>query len=695
MEEIGRYRVQEVIARGGMGIVHRALAPDGSPAAVKLLLAGRAASPAQRQRFEREVQALLRLRHPRVVRLLDAGEAMGAPWLATEWVEGESLAERLTRGGPLEPTQAARIVAELARGVEHCHAAVVLHRDIKPANVLLRVGTGEPLLVDFGLARDLEPEESQGQRLSRGGLLGTPGFWAPEQARGELDAIGPRSDVWGLGALLYALLTGEPPGGQTLPEVLAALDRPPPPPRTLRPELPRELDAVCRRALALDPGQRHPSAAALAGELEGWLLAAAPAGTWRGPAALASAGALILAGVAWLGQGGAPLPRAEPPAPPPAPGSTAAVVSPGVDPAGRRTAELLAEARAAWRASVLDRARERADAALALAAPRVPAAGWLVRGLVHLDRGEAQGAADAAAQALAASQDPAERALASGLSAHAREAHEEARLELARACELSPADPDAAFLHGRALLATQQVAAAEAAFGRALELDPGFARAWSQRGAARGLRQDHQGAIEDLTRALELDPRDALAWHQRGLARRSIDDAAGAEDDATRALALAPGQVAMWHARGNARRARKDYPGALADYSRALELDPGHAWAWTNRGLTRERMGDLRGAVADYTGALEVVPEWVAAWIRRGAARLELDDPGGAAADLTRALELDPRSAEAHHRRALARERLGDLPGAVADLEQATRLYPFDATELPELRARLGRLQAR
>ena len=156
METIGGYRLLQRVAQGGMGAVWRAEDPAGCPVALKLLLAGREASPEQRRRFAREVEALGRVSHPGVAKVLGHGEHLGVPWLAQGWVEGETLADRLRRQGPFEPRTAAVVVLALADAVQHCHARGLVHRDLKPENVLLRAGSDEPVLVDFGLARDLE-----------------------------------------------------------------------------------------------------------------------------------------------------------------------------------------------------------------------------------------------------------------------------------------------------------------------------------------------------------------------------------------------------------------------------------------------------------------------------------------------------------------------------------------------------------
>ncbi len=284
MQQIGAYTVIEELARGGMGVVYRARhARLGREVAVKVLRAGADASDVQRRRFETEARTLARLRHPNIVSVHDVGEERGAPYLVLDLVEGESLEARLLRDGALPPAEAARIAAALARALQYAHEQQVLHRDVKPANVLL-ARDGTPLLTDFGLAKDLDA--SRFGTSVTGRFMGTPGFMPPEQAKGELDHVGPRSDVFGLGATLYAMLTGAAPfDGTNMAEVLmATIERDVKAPSTLRPGLDRELDLLCLRCLEKDPALRYPSAAALQADLERWL-AGAPFRPARAPLA--------------------------------------------------------------------------------------------------------------------------------------------------------------------------------------------------------------------------------------------------------------------------------------------------------------------------------------------------------------------------------------------------------------------------
>jgi tetratricopeptide (TPR) repeat protein/tRNA A-37 threonylcarbamoyl transferase component Bud32 len=259
------YEVEAVLGRGGMGVVYKARHLRlNRLVALKMALAGSYAGPSQRERFRREAEAVAAMRHPNVVQVYDVGDADERPYFTMELMEGGSLARKLA-GAPQPAQQAAALLATLAGAVQAAHEAGVVHRDLKPGNVLL-TADGTPKVADFGLARRLEADE----RLTlSGAIICTPGYAAPEQARGDRGAVGPRTDVYALGAILYECLTGRPPfragtAAATLQQVVA--DEPVTP-RRLNPSVPRDLETVCLKCLHKEPRQRFASAAELAGDL--------------------------------------------------------------------------------------------------------------------------------------------------------------------------------------------------------------------------------------------------------------------------------------------------------------------------------------------------------------------------------------------------------------------------------------------
>jgi serine/threonine-protein kinase len=266
---VGGYELLGVIAHGGMGVVYKARhARLGRYAAIKMVLAGAHASRDQLARFRAESEVIAQLQHPNVVQLYEVGDHDGLPYIALEFIEGGSLAHK-AGGRPQPPREAARLAELLARAMDHAHGNGVVHRDLKPANVLL-TADGVPKVTDFGLAKRLESESGQ---TRSGTLMGTPSYMAPEQARGDNRAVGPSTDTYALGAILYELMTGRPPfaAGSAMDTVMAVLKTEPVPPSRLQSQVPRDLETVCLKCLEKDPRKRYASAAALADDLRCFL----------------------------------------------------------------------------------------------------------------------------------------------------------------------------------------------------------------------------------------------------------------------------------------------------------------------------------------------------------------------------------------------------------------------------------------
>jgi serine/threonine-protein kinase len=280
LPEIPGYEVDAVLGVGGMGVVFRALHIRlNRVVALKMTLAGAYAGPRERERFQREAEAVAVLRHPNVVQIHDVGESAGRPFFTMEFIDGGSLAQKLD-GTPLPSRDAAALVKTLAAAVHTAHEAGIVHRDLKPANVLV-TADGTPKITDFGLARRLSGEAG----LTRTGTaVGTPSYMAPEQASGDPTAVGPAIDIYALGAMLYELLTGGPPfKGETAEETVnQLLTRDPIPPSRLNGKIPRDLETICVKCLRKQPRLRYATAGELAKDLgrflEGEAISARPEG---------------------------------------------------------------------------------------------------------------------------------------------------------------------------------------------------------------------------------------------------------------------------------------------------------------------------------------------------------------------------------------------------------------------------------
>ncbi|MCA9539570.1 MAG: serine/threonine protein kinase, partial [Myxococcales bacterium] len=276
---IGRYTVLGELGSGGMGVVFKAWDPAlDRIVALKVMRAAHAATRRQVKRFLNEARAVARLDDPNIVALHDIGVVDGSPYFTMAFVDGVTLAGHIAEKGRLDPTEACRIVAGVARGLAHAHSAGIVHRDVKPGNILLE--EGRPLLVDFGVARFLESED--GTQTRTGQVIGTPAYMAPEQAQGDHDRVDARSDVFALGAVLFHAITGKlpvyPTDDRGLPVEVPATPR-------RQDGLPTDVIAICLRALHRSPARRYVDALDMAADLDRFLrgepVVAALPGSWR------------------------------------------------------------------------------------------------------------------------------------------------------------------------------------------------------------------------------------------------------------------------------------------------------------------------------------------------------------------------------------------------------------------------------
>ncbi|MGB8854006.1 MAG: serine/threonine-protein kinase [Pirellulales bacterium] len=275
----GDYELVEELGRGGMGIVYRAVQKSlGRTVAIKMLLRRDLAGPADLARFRSEAEAAAQLDHAGIVSIFEVGEHDGHPFYSMQFIEGTTLAKRLAQG-PLPPREAAELLAKVAEAVQAAHVRGVLHRDLKPSNILIDAA-GEPRVSDFGLAKRLEGSDSV---THTGAILGTPCYMSPEQAAGSRGDVGPTSDVWSLGAILYQMLTGRPPfqASNPMDTLLAVLEADPPLPRAIAAQVDRDLEMIALKTLQKPQDLRYESAAALAADLRAYL-AGEPVAARRG-----------------------------------------------------------------------------------------------------------------------------------------------------------------------------------------------------------------------------------------------------------------------------------------------------------------------------------------------------------------------------------------------------------------------------
>ena len=267
--DFGDYELLEEIGRGGQGVVYRARQKSlNRTVAIKVIGLGPWATEAHLKRFRREAQAAASLNHPFIVPIHEVGERDGCCYFSMDFIEGGQLDE-VVRRRPMSIRQASEFIAKLAHTVHYAHQHGILHRDIKPGNILLDKN-GEPHLTDFGLARLVEAESTVTRTLE---VMGTPSYMASEQAAGEHRKISKATDVYGLGAVLYQLLTRHPPftGGTTYETIKLLLDTEPRQPRLLNPKVDHDLSTICLKCLEKDPQRRYSSALALAEDLDHWL----------------------------------------------------------------------------------------------------------------------------------------------------------------------------------------------------------------------------------------------------------------------------------------------------------------------------------------------------------------------------------------------------------------------------------------
>ncbi len=726
---IGDYDIIAPIASGGMGVVYKARhATLDRLVAIKTMLRAETASPDEIRRFHAEAEAAAQLDHPGIVPIYEVGEEDGRHYFSMAFVEGGSLLASLG-DGPMEPLAAAGLVRSVAEAVAYAHERGVIHRDLKPGNILLSSG-GSPKVTDFGLAKRVE---TAGDLTHTGQVLGTPSYMPPEQARGDLTAIGPLADVYALGAVLYHALTGRAPFAAATPwaTLRQVLENEPVPPRQLNPQVDRDLETIAIKCLEKEPNRRYGSAAAVAADLRRFI-AGEPIVARRTPAwerawkwsrrrpALAGLAAVSLIAVLSTTLGGL------------------LYVQAAAQRVRLAEADMRERTRELRERDAIDNVRRDVQAALGRCG-----------GL--LDAGSLQeaevGVAEALAKVVALPALSEERLALEALSSRLAERRTAERERAAARSRLAAFDAhrDAAmFLGSQAYgldpLANQRQAAAEAAAGLALfTVDPAapetalpawesaafavfspaeraairdgcyelllvFADATRQAAGSEPAARTGEATLAAVRLAAAVIGRETPATRLQRAACLAVRDVTGASSERADVIDTAPAETAIDNflvgkmlAQPGAAVDDRDFKRATSFFEQALVLDPDHFWAQYSLATQGLRLGRPDLADVHLTACIGRRPEFVWAWILRGSARTALGHFDLAKADFARAFTLAP-DPEARHvalvNRAVLEVAQGRPDEARASLREAIDLEPtaFQAVlSLATVEAREGR----
>src|SRR5712691_554243 len=615
-QRLGNYRLTRLLERGGFADVYLGeRIHTGSPATVKVLQTD--LTDDEMQQFHAEAQALARLVHPQIVRLLEFGVEGNTPFLVMDYSPNGSLRQRHPIGERLPLATIVSYVRQIAEALQYAHDQKLIHCDIKPENMLLG-RRNEVLLSDFCL--DTVAQSSRSQSTLE--VAGTVAYAAPEQLQGKPC---PASDQYALGVVVYEWLSGDLPFHGPLPEIVSQqLSVPPPLLREKVPTISVELERVVLRALAKEPQNRYSSVREFAEALAAAVVQPGQ-GVHTPVIAVEPSESTIV-----------PLVNATPP-------QIAA-------PLPQKTKEQwLNEGIAHYDAGRYKEAIAAYDYVIALD-PR-DALAYNNRSNAYYSLGEYQQALADYSRAIDC--DP-RSALAYHNRGNTYYALKDCKLALADYDNALALDPTNAAIYdnrGSAYADLKQCEKAIADHSRAIALDPNDALAYHNRGNAYYNLKKYQEAIADYDFVLTLDPNDALAYNNRGLAYKALKEYEKAIADYNRALALNPRYTAAYNNRGLAYYSSEQYQHAIADYDQAIALDPGSAKAYYNRGNAYKALKEYEKAIADYDRAIELDPRFVWAYSARGEAYRMLNQYLRAIQDFDSALKLDPGYTLAETRR--------------------------------------------
>jgi tetratricopeptide (TPR) repeat protein/predicted Ser/Thr protein kinase len=645
-EQFGRYRILKQLGQGGMGAVYLAYDTQlDRQVALKVPHFSGGNNAEALARFAREARAAAGLRHPNICPVYDVSETDGINFVTMAYIEGQSLADMIQGNRQLSRRAIATVVRKLAAALEEAHRLGVIHRDLKPSNIMIDK-RGEPIVMDFGLARRMDQEDTRLTKL--GTLLGTPAYMAPEQIDGDPEAVGPASDMYALGVILYEMLTGRVPfQGSTTAVLARILTTEPVPPSALRPRLDAEFEAICLKAMAKKPADRFASMGALAAVLGQYLKTKHPDEGGTGPSLP------VLQAV----EPTVPILQAIEPARPPAP--PVPVAKPAVPPPAYRPRPV--PPRASRRP-----ARQRRRTLL-----WVVVAGCLAAVLVMV-----------VILALGSLGHPGGAALQRGREALDKNDYETAVRELTEAIEREPTSAAAFAYRGDAYRRLRELEKSDADLTEAIRLDPALARAFAHRGDVRGDLGKDDEAWADCQEALRLDPKQALAHAALGTLHARKGNRAQALAACEEALACAANdkeRAEVLNDRGIVHAANGDNDAAMADHDESIRLDPNPSWAYANRAELHIRRRQWDKALADCDEAIRRCPKDGAAYNQRGRVHFSKKEDDAALADYDEAIRLRPNASTYYCNRGDLHHVSKNLQLAFADYDKAIQLNPKNA----------------
>jgi tetratricopeptide (TPR) repeat protein/serine/threonine protein kinase len=631
LPRLGKFELLETVGHGACGTVYRATDTElDRIVAVKLPRSGSFVTKEDEDRFLREGRSVAQLRHPGIVPIYEVGRVGVFPYMASEFVEGRTLAHAIaSRRFGFRDT--AEIVAQAAEALHHAHSLGVVHRDVKPSNLMIvmpkrtaadwQAPKGSRMdsrpratvrVMDFGLARR---DEGEVTLTVDGQVLGTPAYMSPEQARGEAHGVSGQSDIYSLGVILYELLTNELPfRGNKNMLVQQVLNEEPRPPRSLNDRIPRDLETITLKCLRKSSDERFATAEDLAVDLRRFL---------RDEPIVARPISRTVRAWRWTRRN---------------PVLTVASLA----------AVLLVTLLVAFTIAFFRERGEREEAEQALQNERV-------------DTFTLQAKLDHVATAIAEGE------------------FEQSISDYLVAIRIDPKDAIAYHSRGRAWYAIEKYDRAIADFTEAIHLDPKLIAAYVSRGNSWRHTKEYDKAIADYNEAIRLDPKFAVAYVSCGNTWSAKGDHDKATADGSAAILLDPNCATAYRVRGAVRHFTEEYDQAIRDFDKAIRLDPQFSAAYVSRGSTWSAKGDYDKAIVDCSEAILLDPNCATAYRVRGVARHFKEEYDAAISDVNEAIRIDPQFSAAYVSCGDIWCAKGDYDQAIADYDEAIRLDPKNA----------------